>query len=436
MPLNSLTLRVSLIALVVVMVFTILTALALERAFHESAQQALQERLQAQIYLLMGISDVESDGSVRLPERLPEARLMLPGSGLYAQIRTPDEHILWRSPSSLGQALDFSERGGFKMRLTVDWEIAPGHTHPLSFLVLEDPRAFTAQIQQYRQSLRIWLGSLGFLLLLAQGLALYLGLRPLRTVAHEVQAMERGKQSELEGRYPLELRSLTDNLNNLIRHERAQIRRYRDALGDLAHSLKTPLAVLRSTLHSKDPDHALMLEHVERMDRIVAYQLQRAATSGRSVFSTPVPVAPLVQRLSNTLQKVHPGKTMVVQLDIPSDICFRGNEGDLMELLGNVLDNAWKYGHQRVLIRAAIDHDSLQLRIEDDGPGIPAAKAQAMLRRGTRLDEAIPGQGIGLAVVNDIVHAYEGQLTISRARWGGAAIILKLPGTLIPTKNA
>ncbi|OOG25666.1 histidine kinase [Thioalkalivibrio denitrificans] len=422
---SSLSLRVGLIAALVVAVFAVLTALALERAFRDSAAQALDERLHAQLYLLMGITEVDAAGRVNLPERLPEARLMLPGSGLVAEVRTPDGEPLWTSPSALGRDPD-ADALPFSVNLTVNWELEE-RLYPLEFHIREDRAAFEAQIAQYRRSLWGWLAAMAVLLLAAQALALHQGLKPLRRVARELRAVEQGRQPGLQGRYPVELRGLTDNLNTLVHHERAQLARYRDALSNLAHSLKTPLAVLRGSLDSREPDRRQSVEQLERMERIVAYQLQRAATSGRTALSAPVAVAPLVKRLGVTLAKVYGDRRVDLEVDVPDDLQFRGNEGDLMELLGNLMDNAWKHGGSRVRVDARQDDRGLELTVSDDGPGIPPGQVPTILTRGGRLDEQVPGQGIGLAVVADIVAAYEGEIEIDQSPLGGARVRIRLP---------
>jgi two-component system sensor histidine kinase PhoQ len=189
-------------------------------------------------------------------------------------------------------------------------------------------------------------------------------------------------------------------------------------MGDLAHSLKTPLAVLRSL-----PERpALLDEQIERMDHIVQYQLQRAATAGRSALAAPLPVQASVTRLANTLQKVYADRAIVLEQRISTKACFRGDEGDLLELLGNLLDNACKWSRHTVRITAQMQDGRLALLVEDDGPGIAADQVEQVLQRGGRLDEATPGHGIGMAMVRDIVTAYQGELSIERSALGGAAI--------------
>jgi len=436
----SLNHRVSITAAVVVAVFVALTALALDRAFQQSAEAAVSERLTAQLYLLMADAELSPAGQLLMPKQMTEPRLTLPGSGLYAEIRKRNPVPVWRSPSALGielnlpqdplheqfYRLDIDGHSYFTLSMAIEWE-SNGHTHPLRFSLFEDLGSYHAELAEYRHSLWGWLGAMGLLLLIAQAVALAWGLRPLRTVAGELEQIEAGRQCSIERDYPKELQRLTRNINTLLHHERAQQSRYRDALADLAHSLKTPLAVLRG-LTSEPQSETTLQEQVARMDEIVGHQLQRASTAGRSALATPLPVAPLIDRLLNTLQKVYHEKGVTVERQLKADAQFRGDEGDLMELLGNLLDNAFKWSQSTVSISARCLGDQIELRVEDDGPGIPEALSEQILQRGARLDEATPGHGIGLAMVDDIVDAYEGQLSFERSEKGGAAISVQLPG--------
>jgi len=437
---RSLASRVSLTAAVVLAVFIALTALALDRAFRESAEAAVRERLTAQLYLLMADAELDAGGTLSMPADLGDSRLTLPGSGLYAEILDADGRRLWHSPSAVGLALSAPRANGgelfqrvrldghdyFVAGLRVRWEVAGGD-HPLRFNVFEDLARFNEQLARYRRSLWSWLGAMAALLLVGQALALAWGLRPLRTVARELKAIENGEQARIERPYPRELRRLTRNLNALLDHERAQQKRYKDALGDLAHSLKTPLAVLRGVGCADSGNARTLEEQVTRMDAIVQHQLARAATAGRSALVPPKAVAPVAERLLASLRKVH-HKTVAVETAIAPRAAFRGDEGDLMELLGNLLDNAFKWCTTRVRLGAEIEGETLSLTVDDDGPGIPEARRGELLRRGVRLDEATPGHGIGLAMVGEIVAAYGGELRLESSRLGGARFVLRLPG--------
>ena len=438
---KSLTARVSLVAAGVLAVFVGLTAVALDQAFRDSAEAAVRERLFAQLYLIMADAELDDSGHLNMPQRLDEARLMLPGSGLYAQIRDADGQELWSSPSAVGLSLappslgavEFfirvrqQDRDYYVASLRVSWEAGTG-SRPLRFTVYEDLRSYEAQLGEYRRNLWGWLSGMAVLLLLGQAAALAWGLRPVRRAAAEVKAVEAGRQERLQHTYPRELAGLAANINNLLDHEHAQQRRYRDALADLAHSLKTPLAVLRG-LELDAPGAAdTVNEQVQRMDGIVQHQLARAATAGRPALAASQPVAPIVERLLATLGKVHHAKTVRAETDIAAGVGFRGDPGDLMELLGNLLDNAFKWCAGRVWITARLEQRTLALTIADDGPGFPPERIDQALQRGVRLDEKIPGHGIGLAMAGDIAASYGGELQIGNSPRGGALLTLRLPG--------
>lgn len=433
----SLSARVNLSAAAVLATFIVLTALALERAFEESATSALRERLFGQLYVVMSAAEVSDSGMLAMPGHLAEVRLEQPGSGLYARIGDGSGNTEWQSPSAVGLQLPvppaqsdgllrvpFDGQEYFLVAVGIEWETVEDSV-PLRFSVMENPAVFDEQMQRYRRSLWGWLGAMAVLLLLALAGALAWGLRPLRTVAREVGAIETGEQQELQRDYPREIRRLTDNINTLLQHERAQQARYKNALADLAHSLKTPLAILRGLGESERSPQ--IDEQVERMDNIVQYQLQRAATAGRSAMAAPIAVAPVAERLLATLEKVYHDKPITLEKHFDLEARFRGDEGDLMELLGNLLDNAWKWCDGKIALHLEKEGEALLIVAEDDGPGIEADEVYRVLARGGRLDEATPGHGIGLPMVRDIVEAYEGTLKIDRSELGGARITVHLP---------
>jgi len=443
---RSLTARVTVGAGLVLAVFVALSAFALERAFRDSARSSREERLLAQVYLLMAAAEVDAQGQLTLGNAPSDPKLEVPGSGLYAVISDGQGHALWRSHSALNVELPqisplpagshaFDEAAGsgdgfFVQSFGVSWATAGG-SYPFTFGVAEDLHPYHEQLNIYRRSLWGWLGAMALLLLVAQLLILRWGLSPLRQVADELTRLEQGQQQNIAGNYPTEVRRLTDNLNTLLTHERARQKRYRDALADLAHSLKTPLALVRGALSMAKPEPELgraLEEQVERMDRIVGYHLQRAAASGRSGLAAPLPLRPAVERTLKALAKVHAEQQIETEIVIDPAIRFRGDEGDLMELLGNVLDNACKWCRGRVRICASVSGGELALSVEDDGPGISEANAQRVLERGNRADQSVPGHGIGLAVTRDIVDAYGGRIVIARSALGGAGVTLRLPG--------
>lgn len=443
----SLRKRLLLVSSVVLILFVSLTALILDQAFKQSLTSELNDRLQTQMYMLLGAAEFDADG-LSLPRQLDAPKFNQVDSGVFAIINDPKGDELWRSQSAQGYAadllsaptyllppgtikqaeLDVNGSRFFYFSLGVAWELEDKSIMNSTFSIAESTSHFDHALGQYRLTLWLGLGILTLILLLVFALTLYWGLSPLDRLAIDLKSIESGQQEQLEGNYPLELSGLAQNLNVLIEHEKRQHSRYRNTLGNLAHSLKTPLAVLRGMVDSQQMNPELLAQQVSRMDEIVQHQLQRAVHVGPQSLHKMVGVLPVAQRLKTAIQKVYIDQVQSIQLDIADDVVFRGDEGDLMEIIGNLMDNSGKYGNGTILISAqnieVKQQSRCQINIEDNGPGISEAKASEVLRRGVRADERHQGQGIGLAVVVDIVDQYQGQLSIKASDLGGANIEL------------
>ncbi|OQK16307.1 hypothetical protein AU255_14555 [Methyloprofundus sedimenti] len=436
----SLTTRINLSAAIVLLSFICLTAFALERAFFESTESALRDTMSSQLFALMAAAEVENQ-HVMMPSNELDALLGLPASGIYATISNSAGKILWQSSSSLGITLPkppllkqgektfnksyVDDNGFYLTAYTVLWTTRAGSVE-LTFSVITDLRSFDRQINRYRTTLWGWLIAMAALLLCSQAIILRWGLAPLRKVGIELNRIETGKQQQIEAQYPQEIERLTDNINLLLEQERQQKIRYRDAMGNLAHSLKTPLAVLQVSLQTDDQqqDKLSMQEQLNRMDAIVKYQLQWAVTAGDTILGASVNLLSTINRLLNSLQKVYAGKAIAVQVNVDSRLNFRGDEGDLMEVLGNLLENAFKWSNQHIVIKAEQTTHHLLISIDDDGVGINPEKVEALLQRGVRADQATAGHGIGLSIVKNIVQAYGGQLTLSKSHLGGVRVCI------------
>ncbi|MFV0277552.1 MAG: ATP-binding protein [Parahaliea sp.] len=417
------------------------SGLYLQDSHQRSLEAAEAERLQLQLFTLL--AQAEYSGGVELPRQLIEARYHQPNSGLYAQVTDGSGERVWQSPSAItlepgvfaraviplrpGQH-HFQRLGSlYSLSWQVLWQTDQGEETPLQFTVLETAAPLDADMAVYRRGLLLWLGGSAALLLVCQALVLAWGLRPLRRLAEEVGAIEAGEAEQLGKDYPREIRPLTANLNTLLRGERQRRERVRNTLADLAHSLKTPLAVVRGANPAAADYNALVDEQVGRMEQIVHYQLQRASGGSHRLLQR-VAVAPVLRRLCEGVRKVYAEKHLDLALEVAQDCRFRGDERDLMEIAGNLLDNACKYGRSRVSLRVTGGApDGLRMVVEDDGPGIPAAERERILQRGTRLDEIRPGQGLGLAVTADIVASYRGELDIAEGAAGGARVVVSFP---------
>ena len=436
------------VTLLLLLFFGVMIAV-LESRFRSMADRSLRDLLDAQMVALIASAEPDARGNYvpRLQEA--EARLAIPGSGLYAAVRAGDD-LYWRSPSAAGSMVDFGppqepgvrtfrhlqdERGARvgAVSLGLEWE---GVNGVLTFTVASDMTSYDAQLARFRKGLLSGFGVVALLLLLALAALLRWALTPLRRLEVQIRAVEQGERQQLDDRWPAELGGVVANLNTLLSAERNRIARYRDTLGNLAHSLKTPLAVLRASFGPGAPGARQVNEQVDRMTAIVEHQLRRAATSGgASVGKVAVPVLPIVQDLRGAMLKAHGNKDFALEAAVPPELLFVGDRDDLTEALGNLMDNAAKWCRGRVRVSAALDAglgaaQKLHVVVEDDGPGIAAADRQRVMERGARADEQTPGHGLGLSMVRDMAELYGGVLALGDSPLGGARLELRLPGRM------
>lgn len=448
MRVGSLAGRLLLASSVLLPLFLGLTAYGLERSFRQAIHAAEVEQLKLQSYLLLAAAELEQD-ILWLPERLSEPRYSELDSGLYARFSDAGGRTVWRSPSAQllvlpapgpriasGESefgeIRVGERSLFYYRYGLVWEATGGSELPFELTLWHDQAAYRAELSSYRASLLRWLGLAALLLVGLQLAIMRWGLRPLSDLAADLARVEEGQVMRLDGDYPGEVRGVTDNLNHLLASERGRRERYRNTLADLAHSLKTPLAVMRGALDTGAEPEALQRlcdEQLGHMEQIVGHQLSRAASPGARPLGATISVAEVAERLVEALRKVYREKGVLFALDVPAELGFRGDESDLMEMLGNLLDNACKYGEGQVWISARDDSEGLRILVSDDGPGIPPEERSRILQRGARADLGAPGQGIGLAVTREIAAGYGGELSISSRTGGGAEFELRLPTT-------
>ena len=436
-------------SMVVLAVFMVLTAIALEQAVVKRALQAEEDGLQLLIYSLLAAVDRDSEGlSLTVsPSRLFEPGLVTRNSGLYALLYDRAKKEIWRSDSITTQfpAIDDMNVGDwnfdivehqatpyFRLGFAIQWPDIDEKLQRYDVVVWRNAVGYFEQLNRFRQTLWAWLIVTTILLLLVMYLVTRWSLLPLKKIGLEVKAIEDQKQSGFEQDYPDEIAPLTENLNILLSREQYQRQRYRNAMDDLAHSLKTPLAVLTG-LGDKEELDATQLDtlrdQTERMNQIVSYQLQKATSVSDIRITRPLDLVAVIDKLVSALEKVYQEKAIDLERRLPPRMLLRMDEGDCLEVVGNLLDNAFKYGNRRITISGQVQDDkSTVLIIEDDGEGLADTEIEQIMNRGTRLDEATEGQGIGLAVVADIVESYNIELEFAAAELGGLGVRLRFQG--------
>jgi two-component system, OmpR family, sensor histidine kinase PhoQ len=448
---HSLSRRLLLSVSVSLVAFFGVAILVLDASFRDVSDRSLQDLLDATIVALVASSDPQPDGTFAPPARDLGSRLATPSSGLYAEIRRSGaDESPWRSPSTAGAYINFGpplKTGEKELRYTqvhgedvaiasrgISFEDEARVRHALTISVAASLKPYQDQLWRIRQQLFGGFVGLAALLLATVGALLRWALSPVRRLEREIHAVEEGAQPSLGGGYPRELSGVATNLNALLAGERNRMTRYRNTLGNLAHSLKTPLAVMRTTLGTCAPEQASVLgSEIDRMSDIIEHQLKRAASGGALLGQAPLDVEPLVSELRTTLLKVYARKDLLLSVSVEPNSQFVGDRGDLFELLGNLIDNACKWCKSQVRVSISSDataepRQRLRIVVEDDGPGITEADSTRVLERGVRVDESVPGHGLGLAMVRDTIDLYGGKLAIARSELGGARISLALPG--------
>jgi signal transduction histidine kinase len=271
------------------------------------------------------------------------------------------------------------------------------------------------------------------ILMLAGLSGLRSGLSPFRRLRAQLAALRDGRERRVEGAYPTEVQPLVNDLNALLDHREQVVTRAVAKAGDLAHGLKTPLAVLaqeaaRAEAAGQHDIAAAIDQQVERMRRQIDYHLAQA----RAVASGATPgarssVSDSAEGLARTLRRLHADRGLTIDVHVPADLAVRGQREDLDEMLGNLLDNGCKWAKSHVAVSASRVPDAVVVMVDDDGPGLAPSMRAAVLQRGVRADEAAPGSGFGLAIVRDLAELYGGSIALEDSPLGGLRARLQLP---------
>jgi two-component system sensor histidine kinase PhoQ len=425
----------------------VLTIIGLDMAFRGTLDRSRAELLQAQLLGLIALAETDHAGQLTLPQETINPQFGLANSGLFGVVWDADGFPVWQSQSLVGSEFPYvrSPEPGAQyyeelnpdglpplelLVMGIDWEQDDGSYMAYTFGTAVALDRYVDEQNDFRRNVISWfVGVTVTMIVVILGVLSWV-LRPVRRLAREVRDIEAGRRVQLTREQPTELVGLAANLNALIETERSRLERYRNTLDDLAHSLKTPLAAMRTLIEQGGRDIRSgpeLSRELDRVDQQVSYQLQRARASGATGLGVqPVDVQPLVTDLCSTLDKVYMSKQVHCDLDIAAGTRFIGDAGDLSEMLGNLIENAYKYCEHHVQVKAHSHAGRLEVVVEDDGPGIRPEDFEMLMQRGTRADETVDGQGIGLAVISDIAVLYDGTLEVGSSALGGASLRLHL----------
>jgi signal transduction histidine kinase len=418
-------------------------ALALVQVLDDTLTASFDEQLANNLNAMINAAELDEVGDVRLLRPLGDQRFAEPYSGLYWQVsgggHAPfPSRSLWdrqlalppgnqdcRTPCKFESTQFPSET----LRVIARSVRLPGAAQPFLFQVAQSSRDLDRQKARTRTVVGWSLGVLGIGLIVMVGLQSIYGLAPLRRVSKAIAAIRSGEARRVEAQFPVEVEPLVAEINELLAHGEAQSEAARRHAGNLAHALKTPMSVLIGEARGRDDPLARTIEaQVQVMRRHVDHQLARARAAGRRAASTArTPVWPSLEAIARTVGRIHQGKVLI---DLAGDreASFRGEQQDLEEMLGNLIDNAALHGGGRVFITVEADADQVRVLVEDDGKGIAPDQRSRLFERGERLDTDKPGTGLGLAIVKDVAELYGGSVALDSSEdLGGLLVTLTLP---------
>ncbi|TPK31622.1 histidine kinase [Mesorhizobium sp. B2-4-9] len=431
--------------LTLIVIFTLITTL-----YRQASERGFDSLLSAHLFNLIGSIGISDTGALTGAPDLGDLRFSEPNSGWYWSVEPASEGVHGNLHSSsmtrtipspdvadvpfnanfqrsyAAQGIDGEELVVFESEFVLD-----AKNRAARFRVMGNKTELEQEIATFQRRLLTYLSLFGVGMIAINAIAILLGLQPLRRVRDALAMVREGTAQRLDGQFPAEIEPLANETNALIENNRRIVERSRTQVGNLAHSLKTPLAVLLNEGRALGGAKGqLIAEQAASMQKQVDHYLQRARVAAQRdsvVYRTPI--APLVQRMVRVLQKLNPRTNLSLSLP-PIEIVFAGEREDLEELLGNLLENAMKWAKSAVSVSVVPvgdkDDNMFEIAIEDDGPGIPEEKAREALKRGRRLDETKPGTGLGLAIVADLVNEYGGILLLERSGMGGLKAVVRL----------
>lgn len=425
----------------------------LRHLFEQYVTEQFQAQLVMQLDHLSGAVDWDPKGQVSIAAMVADSRFAQPLSGLYWQVDvlgdTADRTVV-RSRSLWDEALalprtpgGYPSQGYRRLQLVGPdgqpllavarvVQLPEDGAPPLRLVVAGNPQLLAEPLQRFTHLLLTALALLVIGLAIAVILQLHLALSPLKLLRQRLAAVRRGDARQLVGDFPQELAPLVAEFNHVLAENADMVQRARKQAGNLAHAVHTPLAVLtNAAAQDASPLATLVREQVDMARRQVDYHLaqSRAAAAVRAT-GLATPVLPALQALIRTMTRLYQARGVTFEIaDGAQDLAFCGEEQDLYELAGNLIDNAGKWARSRVVVDARDDGELMRLTVDDDGPGIPVEQRQRMFARGVQLDERHAGSGLGLDIVRTLAETYGGRIEVAASHLGGARFVLWLPRT-------
>lgn len=418
--------------------------LVLQGLFERHVEREAEVQLAVDLRILGRVVATGEGVATRLPP-LPDPRFLEPYSGLYWQVRDAHTGETWRSPSLGAFTLEMQAapprpggthrvilRGpeGGKM-IALERQLGEAAGADLRAVVAVDRKVLDASKRAFFWEFLPVLAMLALALLLASAVQGVIALRPIADARRALAELRAGRRERLGGALPAELDGLARDFDGLLEDQRRASRIARERAADLAHGLRTPLALLGARareLEGRGEAEAArdLRELAAAMEGRIARELARAHIHGPARLGGRVALAPLARRITEALARSPAGERLAWEVAVPEGLTLSGDEGDVLELLGSLLDNAGKWARGRVRITA---EPGLVIRVEDDGPGIAPQDRRAALTRGVRLDPSVSGTGLGLAIAQDVAAAYGGALELEASEWGGLCVRVTLPSS-------
>lgn len=415
--------------------------------FRDSVERNFDARLSVHVDSLIAVTTTDNTNRMVISRSLPDPRFNIPYSGWYWQVSDQQGRPQVRSRSLWDKALtapppdetgvmqteEIKGPDGDLLRIRlidVTLPDLPIHSPPVRFAVAARVAELKAELRPFNLALVWSLGVLGLGLAAAVAIQVRVGLQPLRRIRVALNNIREGRALHLEGEWPSEVQPLVKELDALMDHNADVLDRARTHVGNLAHALKTPLAVLANEVSRKDgPRGDAIGRQVEAMHRWIDHYLARArAAATGTVLGARTAALPVIGDLKRTLLRIHGDKTLTIDVAAADPAAaFRGERQDLEEMLGNLMDNACKWAEGAVRLSVDIQVERLRVAVEDDGPGLAPEQRDEAMGRGKRLDESAPGSGLGLAIVTDIARLYGGELKLEESPSGGLRAVLLLP---------